>query len=186
MNNEPHKHLRRLERVWIRNPIYFLTVCTEQRKCILANEMVAAILSEEWQKADLQHGWLVGRYVIMPEHVHFFCVARGDAKLLSEFIRLWKQWTGKGIKQLGPRLASAATEENAITKTGPRLTSAATEAGTDPTRIWQREFFDHVLRSEENYAQKWEYVRSNPVRAGLVARAEDWPYQGEIYPLTHL
>jgi REP element-mobilizing transposase RayT len=48
------------------------------------------------------------------------------------------------------------------------------------TPVWQRRFFDHVLRNEESYAQKWEYVRENPVRAGLVANANDWPYAGEI------
>jgi len=45
---------------------------------------------------------------------------------------------------------------------------------------WQPGFFDHLLRNDESYAQKWEYVRENPVRAGLVESAEDWPYQGEI------
>ena len=38
----------------------------------------------------------------------------------------------------------------------------------------------HVLRSDESYSQKWNYVRENPVRAGLVKSAADWPYQGEI------
>jgi len=46
--------------------------------------------------------------------------------------------------------------------------------------LWQPGFFDHLLRSDESYSQKWEYVRENPVRAGLVNRSEDWPYQGEI------
>ena len=46
--------------------------------------------------------------------------------------------------------------------------------------IWQRGFFDHLLRSEESYGRKWNYVRENPVRAGLVARVEDWPFAGEI------
>jgi hypothetical protein len=36
------------------------------------------------------------------------------------------------------------------------------------------------LRPAENYAEKWNYVRENPVRAGLVKNANDWPYQGEI------
>jgi len=45
--------------------------------------------------------------------------------------------------------------------------------------IWQAEFFDHVLRSAHSYDQKWVYVRENPVRAGLVARPEDWPHAGE-------
>ncbi len=46
--------------------------------------------------------------------------------------------------------------------------------------VWQRGFFDHLLRSDESYAQKWQYVWDNPVRAGLVAKAEDWAYAGEI------
>jgi hypothetical protein len=46
--------------------------------------------------------------------------------------------------------------------------------------IWQRGFFDHLLRSEESYAQKWDYVRGNPVRAQLVEKVEDWPYAGEF------
>ena len=46
--------------------------------------------------------------------------------------------------------------------------------------LWQPGFFDHLLRSDESYAGKWEYVRQNPVRHGLVSRGEEWPYQGEI------
>ena len=46
--------------------------------------------------------------------------------------------------------------------------------------LWQPGFFDHVLRNDESYCQKWEYVRENPVRAGLVSRADDWPYFGEF------
>src|SRR5438445_6080852 len=45
---------------------------------------------------------------------------------------------------------------------------------------WQKGFFDHVIRSQEFYDQKWFYVRDNPVRAGLVQSAEDWPYTGQI------
>ncbi|MGA7292144.1 MAG: hypothetical protein WBW53_05840 [Terriglobales bacterium] len=40
--------------------------------------------------------------------------------------------------------------------------------------VWQEESFDHVLRSEESFAQKVEYIRQNPVRAGLVRRAEEY------------
>ena len=71
-------------------------------------------------------------------------------------MRAWKQWTSKRAK----------AEQN--------LT------GT----MWQEEFFDHMLRSSESYSQKWEYVRANPVRAGLVTNAEDWQWQGEIELLT--
>ena len=46
--------------------------------------------------------------------------------------------------------------------------------------FWQPGFFDHLLRNDESYAQKWEYVHENPVRAGLVENSDEWPYQGEI------
>ena len=42
---------------------------------------------------------------------------------------------------------------------------------------WQRDFFDHRLRKEESFTEKANYILHNPVRAGLVARSEDWPYQ---------
>ena len=41
---------------------------------------------------------------------------------------------------------------------------------------WQEGYFDHVLRSDESRSEKWEYIRMNPVRAGLVTRPENWPY----------
>jgi hypothetical protein len=51
--------------------------------------------------------------------------------------------------------------------------------------IWQNDTFDHILRGVESYEAKWEYVRMNPVRAGLCAKAEDWPWKGEIARLHY-
>jgi hypothetical protein len=58
-------------------------------------------------------------------------------------------------------------------------------APLDWTRFWQREFFDHLLRTPESYERKWRYVLENPVRAGLVVKSEDWPYAGEIDALFY-
>ena len=41
---------------------------------------------------------------------------------------------------------------------------------------WQHGFFEHRLRSEQNMRDKAEYVLQNPVRAGLVQSAEEWPH----------
>lgn len=51
------------------------------------------------------------------------------------------------------------------------------------TPIWQPEYFDRYLRSSESYSQKWDYVQQNAVRAGLVTRADEWPYHGVIHDL---
>src|SRR6266446_4044086 len=56
----------------------------------------------------------------------------------------------------------------------------AVALGCRTRELWQPGFFDHVLRSDESYAEKWNYVKENPVRAGLVQIASEWPYQGEI------
>jgi putative transposase len=54
-------------------------------------------------------------------------------------------------------------------------------SATTATVLWQREFF--VLRSNEGYGQKWNYVFDNPVRAGLVSTAQEWKSAGEIETL---
>ena len=41
---------------------------------------------------------------------------------------------------------------------------------------WQRDFFDHRLRKEESYREKADHIRANPIRAGLIAESDEWPY----------
>jgi len=81
--------------------------------------------------------------------------------------RLWGAWV-KGLKRELDRVL-LSTGSQRVQLAGQKLSS-----------FWQPGFNDHVLRNDESYAQKWEYVFQNPVRGGLVARAEDWPYAGEI------
>ena len=42
--------------------------------------------------------------------------------------------------------------------------------------LWQARFFDRALRTVEEYNEKVEYIHLNPVKAGLVQRAEEWPW----------
>ena len=42
--------------------------------------------------------------------------------------------------------------------------------------VWQRDFFDHRIRNEESLEEKWQYILHNPVRAGLTASPEEWPF----------
>jgi putative transposase len=55
--------------------------------------------------------------------------------------------------------------------------------GLPPSWRWQSGKWDTRLRRSESYHEKWEYVRQNPVRKGLVTRPEDWPYQGVLNEL---
>jgi len=154
MRMPERKHLRRLDVLTeaSRTPLFLVTCCVARRAPLLAREDAAAILREAWRDAASVHGWLVGRYVVMPDHVHFFATPGGEqAKNVSGFVGGWKQWTARRIREQGlPRFR------------------------------WQMEFFDHLVRSDQSYAQKWEYVCANPVRAGLVDGPREWPFQGEV------
>jgi putative transposase len=43
-------------------------------------------------------------------------------------------------------------------------------------KLWQRQFFDHIIRNQQDFEESLEYIQMNPVRRGLVERPEDWPY----------
>ena len=60
---------------------------------------------------------------------------------------------------------------------GKRISSMKEWVAKKAEVRWQRDFFDHRIRSWESGAEKAEYIRMNPVRAGLVAQTEDWPFQ---------
>jgi len=67
--------------------IVFDTVCTRDRIPWLANDDVHELLREVWQEAT---GWLVGRYVIMPDHIHYFAAATESAIEFKNWVRYWK------------------------------------------------------------------------------------------------
>jgi len=146
---------RRLEFVYTHDPLYFITCCTYRRRVLLANHRVHAAFLEFGQRAEKDLGVAVGRYVILPDHLHFFVAIPANVTL-GDWVGTLKRVVGKTVERADSR---------------------------DP--IWQRGFFDHLLRTAESYSQKWNYVRENPVRARLVESADAWPYAGEIAVIYH-
>ena len=128
--------------------LVFLTVCTKKREKWLAQPIVHAALCKVWQQAQ---AWRVGRYVIMPDHIHLFAAWIDGSIELEDWVQFWKSQFSRTLPEYSGR--------------------------------WQSGHWDTRLRGVRNYESKWEYVRCNPVRHGLVARPEDWPYQGEMYLL---
>jgi putative transposase len=148
------KHLPHL-RPFAHQPIIFITTCTHRRRPLLADSQVHSALRAIWERSSGSYGWFVGRYVLMPDHVHLFAQGALDAKPLARWIQTWKS--------LSSRLIMRARE-------------------TEPP-VWQSDYFDRFLRSDDSYAKKWEYVLANPVRVGLVAHSSDWPFGGTVHEL---
>src|SRR5438876_6688100 len=91
----------------------------------------------------------VGRYVIMPNHVHFFCRPERDGKSLSEFAGFWKSYTSRKINAIGlSRPAVAAGVDRGCACGWPHLRLMRSPPSA-ATMLWQREFFDRVLRSNK-------------------------------------
>ena len=135
-----------------RSALIFLTVCTKDRRRLLASPAVAGVLLGAWRAAD---AWAVGRYVVMPDHVHLFCASVDLGFSLGQWVSFWKHGVTREMHR----------------------------RGLCEGQLWQRDHWDTQLRQGEDYQEKWEYVKNNPVRAGLVGQAEVWPYQGEMQTL---
>jgi REP element-mobilizing transposase RayT len=144
----------RLERLFSNlRPFYFVTFNTRKHLPLLSRVEIHAAFRSFCQRAH-EHNAAVGRYVLMPDHVHLFIAMPSEGVTLTKWVQALKSVMGKKLLSLG----------------------------FDKPH-WQEGFFDHLLRSSESYAEKWEYVRMNPVRAGLVRTPEEWAYQGEIVPI---
>ena len=130
--------------------IYFITICTKNRSCILSTITVGAdalggpclqltdagkVVEQYILTADRMTGFHVDKYVIMPNHIHMI---------------LWVE--------SGPPRASAPTVSDAI---GALKRLVNRRLGHD---IWQRSFHEHVIRNEQDYREIWEYIDANPVK----------------------
>jgi putative transposase len=187
--DERPPRLKRLDRLFVSHPLYFVTACIEDRKPILANAKAHDDFRRFCQ-GGLERGVFVGKYVLMPDHVHLF-VALGEeyeSALIERRENRQSQTdaTGNGAvaavcdrrpcgRRLSPLSDWMKSLKNSLSKTF--------RCQNIPAPHWQKGFFDHVMRSQESYSEKWLYVAENPTRKKLVERFEDWPYQGEIYPL---
>lgn len=137
----------------------FLTVCTEKRDRWLAQASVQRALHEIWQTTAT--AWLVSDYLLMPDHLHTFCAPHELACSIERWIAFWKDQLTKKLKS---RVGVATLRD-------------------PPAGKFQAGGFHHRLRDGESYSQKWQYVRENPVRAGLVTCPEDWPYFGRVHEI---
>ena len=151
-HHRPLRLSRIFDHLW---PFYFVTFNTIDRRPLLAQPEVHEALLQYCQKAS-EKNICVGRYVLMPDHVHLFVVLPEQEVTLSSWVHGLKVVLGKRLTEIGHLKPH-----------------------------WQQGFFDHLMRNADSYSEKWEYVRQNPVRAGLCDRPDAWLYQGEVERLEY-
>ncbi len=145
MNPFPTRKKNRLENYDYSLPgFYFITFCTEGRKCILGsieeNADDAKICLSQFGKitqdaieriSKSYSGVFVDSFVIMPNHVHMILVLQDGFDQLPTISRVVQQTKGLISKRVGQR-------------------------------IWQVHFHEHVIRGEQDYREIWEYIEQNP------------------------
>ncbi len=133
---------------------YFLTWrCRPRRTLDEAERDIVLQAVRHWDGRR----WLVFAAVVMPNHVH----------VLAEPLA-----NGMGVWDLGTILHSVKSfSAHAINR----------RCG-QPGTIWQDERYDRWVRHEDELCEKWQYIRDNPVRAGLAAMAEEyrWLYERKV------
>lgn len=142
---------------------YFVTICIEDRKCVLGaivNEKVSLnswgqIVNEEWlQTAVLRSSVFLGPYVIMPNHIHGIVMIDNRANESSSAF---------STRPLHPRVEAGSL--GAIVRA---FKSAVTRRirllNEDQTFAWQRNYYEHIIRDADDEARIIEYILNNPNR----------------------
>ena len=127
---------------------YFLTFCADGRHPAFADAPTVAVVLTQFLRAARAADFVLDAYCFMPDHVHLLAEGTADTADMPYFVTAAKQYSGFHARRLTGR------------------------------RLWQRYGFERVVRSAEEQGMVRRYIVGNPVRHGLVQRAQDWPHTG--------
>lgn len=145
----------RYRRANVAGATYFFTVNLADRRTGLLVEHVDA-LREALQRIKRAHPFRIDAMVVLPDHLHaLWTLPPGDA----DFATRWMLIKAGFSRQIPP---------------SERRTPSRVSKGE--RGIWQRRYWEHLIRDERDFARHVDYVHFNPVKHGLVKRAVEWPH----------
>ena len=134
------KYPRLKEYDYTQKNFYFITICTDQKKCIFGAPGLLnpyGEIAEKMLKNIDKHfsGIRLDKYVIMPNHIHAIFEVFEDGSNLINAVGLFKSTVTKKIHEINPDMS-----------------------------VWQRSFHDHVIRDQRSYEKIWNYIETNPLK----------------------
>ncbi len=145
----------RFRRADVAGGTYFFTVNLAERKRRLLVEHVD-LLRDVLRRVKARYLFHIDAMVILPEHLHAVWTMPQDDRDYSTRWMLIKAGFSRGIAKTERRSQSRVRKG---------------ERG-----IWQRRFWEHVIRDDRDYEKHVDYIHYNPVKHGYVKRAADWPH----------
>ena len=143
-------------RAWQPGGTWFFTVTLQHRSDndLLVRHIDA--LRAAVRAVAAPHPFTIDGWVVLPEHLHCILTLPPDD---TDFAMRWRLIKGRFARSLPEAGKPSAAE--------PRRG----ERG-----IWQRRYWEHLVRDENDLRRHMDYLHFNPVKHGLVTRVGDWPY----------
>ncbi len=139
---------------------YFFTVVTFRRQKIFVNEDVKDLLKEVIQKVRVNWPFQIEGFVLLPEHLHtIWSLPEGD----SNFSERWKLIKANFTREYLKKNDELVRPSNSRMRKGERT-------------VWQRRYWEHLIRDESDFNHHLNYLHYNPVKHGLVTNPKDWPW----------
>lgn len=130
--------------------VFHIVIGIHKRHCLLKNDNVVLPLIESLRSSSDKFGWDVITYCFMPDHVHLLIAPNKIDTDLIAYIKDFKQRTGYWYKQ----------------------------SFNEP--LWQKSYYDHILRDDEAVLVIAQYILENPFRAKLTQHWFSYPYSGSF------
>ena len=166
MEHPKRKPNRLSEYDYSQNGAYFVTICTQDRKKILSHivgdgfpvPQPHGMIAEEFiRQIPVKYPSVaVDKYVIMPDHIHLilrFDMGNGTGNPSSTMIPECGNGTGNPSPTLGTVIGWYKYQ---VTKQINLL------ANTEGEKVFQRSYYDHVIRNQQDYDEIWQYIENNP------------------------
>ena len=142
------------DEMYIGNKTAAFTICVKNHKKLFVSNKVFGIFEQKLLDSLQNYKCSTHVYLFMPDHLHFIVEGNEVGANIKMCVELFKQKTGYWLSQNLSKFK------------------------------WQKDYYDHITRNDEDIRNQIKYILNNPVRAGLIENWEEYPYKGStIYNL---
>jgi len=142
-------------RVFLEGYSYYITIVTHLRQAILIEHIEQ--LRESFRESKYYYAYRIDAIVILPDHLHMI-ITPHNANEYPDIIKAIKYNFTKRYRA-----------NNSIHQSSSRLKDRMKP-------VWQKRYYEHTIRDEQDWNEKMKYIKENPIKHGLVDASEDWEY----------
>jgi len=159
------RSIRLQEYDYFQSGAYFVTICTYKRQMLFADIRIKKIVEEEWLNTGLvRPNVIIDEFVVMPNHLHGIIVIQNHIDTVSTKVKLGS--SRRGELHLPNKFKSPSQTIGAVIR-GFKASSYRKIIATlnmSDMLIWQRNYYEHIIRNEVDLSEKRKYIIDNPAK----------------------